>query len=142
MARNASAIILLGALVLLLTVPVQMVTASSSEDVKKEAKEAWASFKNYLHDQKHDAVQYGRKLLKKTETEIDELEAKAGKASGEAKDEYRNSIENLKQLRDKAAKKLDDLENSSGDAWDASKEGFAEAYDDLYKAYKEAAAKF
>jgi hypothetical protein len=142
MAKNAAAAILLGALALLLTLPVGVTAASSSEDVKKESKEAWAAFKDYLHDQKHDAVEYGRKQLKKADAEIEELEGKADKAYGEAKDEYHQTIKNLKKLRAEAGKKLDELENSSGDAWDASKEGFVKAYEDLYDAYKDAKAKF
>ena len=98
MARIAAAAFLLGALVLFMTLPAQVTAASSSEDVKKESKEAWSAFKDYLHDQKHDAVEYGRKQLKKADAEIDELEVKADKASGEAKDEYRKTIKNLKKL--------------------------------------------
>jgi hypothetical protein len=110
--------------------------------ISKEMGEAWETFKSYVVDQKNDAVKHGNEMLEKADAEIEVLEGKAAKASGDAKAQYEKEIKNLKKKRAQAAVKLDDLENSSADAWDSTKDGFADAYKDLHDAYKEAVGKF
>jgi hypothetical protein len=65
-------------------------------------------------DKRNDAVAHGKDLLKKTDAEIDILQAKADEASGDA----------------------------SADSWDDAKDGFTEAYKALHDAYKDAVANF
>ena len=115
---------------------------TTSEDLAKESKEAYAAFKAYMVDKKNDAVAHGKELLKKTDAEIDKLQAQADEASGDAKVAYEKEIDNLKEKRAAAAKKLDELGDASADSWDDAKEGFTEAYKALYDAYKEALANF
>ena len=93
-------------------------------------------------DKKNDAVEHGKELLKKTDAEIDKLQAEADEASGDAKIAYEEEIDNLKEKRAAAAKQLDELGDASADSWDDAKEGFTEAYKALYDAYKEALANF
>lgn len=142
MFRNIAAGILLGIVMLVFALPVTTTATTSSKDVSKETSEAWETFKDYLHDQKHEAIEHGKDLLKKADAKIADMEAKADSVADDAKGEYRESIARLKKLRAEAGKKLDGLENSSSAAWDSSKEGFAKAYQDLYNAYKDASAKF
>ena len=104
---------------------------TTSEDLAKESKEALEAFKAYMVDKKNDAVAHGKELLKKTDAEIDKLQAKADEASGDAKEK-----------RAAAAQTLDDLGDASADSWDDAKAGFTEAYKALYDAYKEAVANF
>ena len=115
---------------------------TTSENLAKETKEAFEAFKAYMVDKKNDAVEHGKELLKKTDAEIDKLQAEADEASGDAKVAYEEEIDNLKEKRAAAAKKLDELEDASADSWDDAKEGFTEAYKALYDAYKEALANF
>jgi len=115
---------------------------TTSEDLAKESKEAYEAFKAYMVDKKNDAVAHGKELLKKTDAEIDKLQAQADEASGDAKVAYEEEIDNLKEKRAAAAKKLDELGDASADSWDDAKEGFTEAYKALYDAYKEALANF
>ena len=115
---------------------------TTSEDLARETKEAYEAFKAYMIDKKNDAVAHGKELLKKTDAEIDKLQAKADQATGDAKVAYQKEIENLKEKRAVAAKKLDELGDASADSWDDAKEGFTEAYQALYDAYKEAVANF
>ena len=142
MFRTAMVMIACFVVVMTPALPTGTAAAASSEEVKKETGEAWEAIKDYLHDQKHEATAHGHDLLKKVDAEIDELEAKAADASGDAKKEYSDTIKNLKKLRAEAGNKLDELENSSADASDSSKEGFSKAYKDLYHAYRDAKAKF
>jgi len=130
------------AMVVMSLVSVPTVGATSAEDVQKEMHDAWESFKSYMVDQKHKAVDHGKDLLQKADAEIELLEDKAAKASDDTKAEYQKEIKSLKQKRANAAKKLDELENASADSWDATKEGFVNAYKDLYDAYREAVEKF
>ena len=115
-------LILVAALALTFSQSTAMAAKTSSENLIKEAKETWAAFKDYLHDQRDEAVEHGKELLEKADAEIAELESKAAKTSGEAKDEYNKTIKNLKALRAEVAKKLEDLGNSTGAAWNSSKE--------------------
>lgn len=118
------------------------VAGTTSEDVARQTEDAAKTFKNYLIEKQKEAAAYGKTLLEKTDREIDALSAEAGEASGDAKDAYRETIDDLNQKRALAAKKLDELENASEDSWDAAKNGFAEAYEALYDAYREALVKF
>ena len=115
---------------------------STSENLHKETQEAWEAFKSDMADQLHKAVAHGKDLLEKTDAEIDKLEDKASRASGETRSRYNEEVKKLGQKRAKAAEKLDDLENATADRWDATKEGFVNAYRDLYDAYREALEKF
>ena len=139
-----SSIFVLAIVVMFLTFlqPMPVIGKTTSSEVSKKTEEAWETFKAYVVDQKDEAVADGNKLLKKADAKIEELEADAARASGDAKVEYEKSIKKLKEMRSDAAKKLDDLGNSSADAWDSAKDGFAKAYKDLHDAYKEAAGKF
>ena len=118
------------------------IAGTTSEDVARQAEDAAKTFRNYLIEKQKEAFAYGKTLLEKTDREIDALSAKADEASGDAKDAYRETIDDLKQKRAIAAKKLDELGDASEDSWDAAKKGFAEAYEALYDAYREALTKF
>ena len=74
------------------------------------------AFKAYMVGKKNDAVAHGKDLLKKTDGEIDKLQARADEASGDAKFAYEEEIENLKAKRAVAAKKLDELGDASADS--------------------------
>ena len=126
------------AIVTIFFLPNSVLSTSTSEDFHKEVHEAWEAFKAYVVDQKHKAVEHGKDLLHKADVRIEELEAKADKASGETKTRYQQEVKVLKEKRANAARKLDELENASADGWESSKEGFSQAYKDLYDAYKKA----
>jgi predicted phage tail protein len=108
----------------------------------KPAGDAWSNIKSFSIEKKNQAVAYGRELMSDTDARIAELEAKAAKASTEAKVKYEKEIEQLKATHKKAAAKLDSMEQAGGGAWGEAKQGFADAYRDLQGAYKKAAAKF
>jgi peptidoglycan hydrolase CwlO-like protein len=142
MVRSTRLMFIMGVLFFIISQPLSVVGKTSSSDVSKEMGEAWETFKSYVVDQKSDAVQYGKEMLKKADAEIEKLEGEAAKASGDAKVKYEKEIKNLKTKRANAAEQLDQLENSSADAWDSTKDGFADAYKDLHDAYTEAVDSF
>ncbi len=117
-------------------------TTTTAADVSRQTGEAWNSIKAYSVDKKDEAVAYGKRLLKDTDAKIAELEAKASKASGDAKARYEKEIKDLKVTRANAAAKLEKMEKASGGAWNDAKQGFADAYKDLQNAYAKAVDKF
>ena len=99
------------------------------------------NIKSYTVEKKDEAVAYGRKLVRETDREIDALERKASKASGEAKAQFRSDIKELKAKRNEASKKLDQMGKATAGAWDEAKNGFADAYKDLQDGYDKAVKK-
>lgn len=142
MIRTLTMILFLLASLMVVPQPEPAIAGTSAQDVAQKAKETLQTIKAYLLEKKHEAVAHGKTLLEKTDREIDALSAKADDASGDAKDAYREAIENLKQKRAVAAKKLDELGDASEDSWDDAKQGFSEAYKALYDAYREALVRF
>ena len=142
MVRSTIFVLLIGAMISMFAHPTLVIGKTTSTDVSEKAHNAWETFKAYIVEQKHEAVEHGKELLKKADAKIEEMESNAAKASGDTKAEYQKSIKKLKKMRANASKKLDKLEKSSASTWDSAKDGFAEAYKDLYDAYKEATEKF
>ena len=141
--KHATALLLLiAALVIAIPLSGPAIGETTSDELAKESKEAFEAFKAYMVEKKNDAIEHGKVLLDKTDTEIDVLQAKAEEASGDTKAAYQKEIDNLKHKREVAAKKLDELEDASADSWDDAKNGFTEAYKALYDAYREAVANF
>jgi hypothetical protein len=114
----------------------QSATTAEKKDLDKKTADAWESLKNYTHAKKNDAVAYGSKLMKQTDTQIKQLQAKASKASGDAKAEYNRQIAALKDKQFDAGKKLREMRDATAASWDAAKDGFADAYKDLRDTYK------
>jgi uncharacterized protein YukE len=142
MKRAIILLAVIAALVIAIPLSGPTIGQTTSDELAKETKEAMEAFKAYMVEKKNDAVAHGKDLLKKTDAEIDKMQAKADEASGDAKVAYQKEIEDLKQKREVAAKKLGELGDASSDSWDDAKEGFTEAYKALYDAYKEAVANF
>jgi hypothetical protein len=68
---------------------------TTSEDLAKESKEAC---KAQRVDKKNEALAHGKALLKKTDTEIDKLQAQADEASDDANVAYEEEIDNLAHM--------------------------------------------
>jgi F0F1-type ATP synthase membrane subunit b/b' len=97
MARSTTLLLVIGVMFFMISQPLPAVGKTSSSDVSKEMGEAWETFKSYVVDQKHDAVKHGNEMLEKADAEIEVLEGKASKASGDAKAQYEKEIKNLKK---------------------------------------------
>ena len=142
MTRSTVILAAVGVMLLILSVPAAVMGSTTASDVTSKAKETWETFKAYVIDQKGQAVEHGKEILKEVDAKIEELQAKASEASGEVKARYQEEIEKLKALRARCAEKLDALQDSSAEAWDAAKQGFTDASQDLHRAYDEAVQKF
>ncbi len=73
---------------------------------------------------------------------LDEMHAKADQASGDAKQEWTQKIENLKSKRDELQQHLADMKSSSDEAWNSLKTGFQNAWDEFSNSVEEAKSKF
>ncbi len=141
MVRSTLLMLVICAMFSMFTQPALVNGDTTASGVSEKTHKAWESFKAYVIDQKHEAVQHGKELLKEADAKIEKLKSKAAKASGDTKVQYQKSIEKLQKMRANTSKKLDKLEKSSANTWESTKHGFAEAYKDLHNAYKEATKK-
>ena len=68
---------------------------------------------------------------------VDELKAKADKATGDEKPKLEAKLKDATAKRDAAKKKLEELEKAAADKWDAINKEAASAFDEAKKAVKE-----
>jgi len=116
--------------------------AVSSQDVKKEAKEAYDATKAYTQEQIQGFRQETEDKLAQYKKDIDQLQAKAERLEGNARTKAEQQLEVLRQKRDEVSEKLKDLSSSSADAWGQIKSGVDAALADLGSAYQKAVNEF
>ena len=76
--------------------------------------------------------------LKSWDNELSRYQEKANKLSGDAKNQYQESITNLKERKDRLQEKLDNLRQSSDNAWKELKAGFEKSWSDLRESFSKA----
>jgi DNA repair exonuclease SbcCD ATPase subunit len=76
------------------------------------------------------------------DVEIDELNARAGKAKAEAKTEHLNQIDDLRAKKEAAQNQMKQLQAAGDDAWDEMKAGVEKSWAELTGAFASAFAKF
>ena len=73
--------------------------------------------------------------------EIEKLRKKADQLGADARDKYREQIEDLRARQETARKKLEDLKRTGGEAWEDLRHGAEAALDELKKGVEGAVAK-
>jgi Skp family chaperone for outer membrane proteins len=73
--------------------------------------------------------------------EIEKIRKKADQLGADAKDKYREQIEDLRARQETARKKLEDLKRTGGEAWEDLRHGAEAALDELKKGVEGAVAK-
>jgi uncharacterized coiled-coil DUF342 family protein len=73
--------------------------------------------------------------------EIEQLRKKADKLGGDAREKYKEQIEELRARQETARKKLEDLKRTGGEAWEDFRSGAEAALDELKKGVEGAIAK-
>jgi len=94
MVRSIILILVIGTMISMFAYPTPVIGKTTSTDVSEKAHDTWETFKAYVIDQKHKAVEHGKELLKKSDTKIEEMESKAAKASGDTKPNIRSPLRN------------------------------------------------
>jgi ElaB/YqjD/DUF883 family membrane-anchored ribosome-binding protein len=122
--------------------PQNKTEAVSTQDVKKDTKQAYDTTKAYTQEQIQAFRQQTETKLNEYEKDIDQLQSKAEKLRGDAKVKAEQQLTALRQKRDAVLKKLKELSSSSGNAWDQIKSGIDATMKDLEDTYKKAAAEF
>lgn len=103
----------------------------STEDVKKETKEAIGTAMDYAKQERDEFVGKAQKELDEINPKMEELKKKAQEATGEAKVKLDEQIKRLQQEQKAAAEKLDKLKSATGEAWKDLKAGVQAAIDHL-----------
>ena len=80
--------------------------------------------------------------LKEWDAKLDQLSAKAQKATADARINYENELEGLKARRGVAQKKLEELGQRGENAWEDMKDGIERVWDEMGKAVEKVAARF
>jgi hypothetical protein len=80
--------------------------------------------------------------LHQWDVEIDELNARAGRANVEARTEHLNQIDDLRAKKEAAQSQMKQLQGAGDDGWDAMKAGVEKSRSELMGAFANAFAKF
>jgi predicted small secreted protein len=106
--------------------------------VKEDSRQA----ADYTYEKKEE---YQRSLAAQTrelDVKIDELKAKAGRASDAVKAEFARDMEALDRQKAVLAQKMEAVKASSASAWDDVKAGANSAMDSVKQTYEKAKARF
>jgi chromosome segregation ATPase len=80
--------------------------------------------------------------LKEWDAKLDQLSAKAQKATADARINYENELESLRARRAVANRKLEELGQRGESAWEDMKDGVEKVWDEMGKAMEKVAARF
>ncbi|HEX9125508.1 MAG TPA: coiled coil domain-containing protein [Methylomirabilota bacterium] len=114
-----------------------LVGCNTAAGVKEDSRQA----ADYTYDKKEE---YQRKLaaeMKELDVKIDELKAKAGRASDSVKAEFAKDMEALDRQKGVLAQKMEAVKTSSASGWNDVKAGANSAMDSVKQTYEKAKAK-
>jgi hypothetical protein len=114
----------------------------TSEDVKKETKEAYETAVEYSKQQKEEILRQMQAKLDQYKQNIEKLKIKTELMGQGLKADFDRRIEELQAKQEAAEEKLSELKSSSGKAWSDIKEGLDQAMLDLDQAYVDARSQF
>lgn len=86
---------------------------------------------------KEEFKQKTRDVLDELADYITKLEDKAGEIAEDAKEEYRDRLENLKEIKNNLALKLEEYEQIADSKWDVVKESAGSFFATVADAWKE-----
>jgi len=114
-----------------------LVGCNTAAGVKEDSRQA----ADYTYDKKEE---YQRKLaaeMKELDVKLDELKAKAGRASDSVKAEFAKDMEALDRQKAVLAEKMEAVKTSSASGWNDVKAGANSAMDSVKQTYEKAKAK-
>jgi hypothetical protein len=86
---------------------------------------------------KDEALKTYKTQLSGFDKQVDDLKAKADKATGDEKGKLEAKWKDAAAKREVAKKKLEELEKAAADKWDAAEKEAKTAFEDVTKAVKE-----
>jgi predicted small secreted protein len=114
-----------------------LVGCNTASGVKEDSRQA----ADYTYEKKEE---YQRKLtaeMRELDVKIDELKAKAGRASDSVKAEFARDMEALDRQKAVLAEKMEAVKSASASKWDDVKAGTNSAMDSVKQTYEKAKAK-
>ena len=106
--------------------------------VKEDSRQA----ADYTYEKKEEYQRALAAQMRELDVKIDELKAKAGRASDAVKAEFARDMEALDRQKAVLAQKMDAVKSSSASAWNDVKAGANSALDSVKQAYEKAKARF
>ena len=97
---------------------------------------------DYTYEKKEEYQQALAAQMRDLDTRIDELKAKAARASDAVKAEFARDMDALDRQKAVLAQKMDAVKVSSASAWNGVKAGANSAMDSITQTYLRAAARF
>ena len=97
---------------------------------------------DYTYEKKEEYQRALATQMQELDVKIDELKAKAGRASDAVKAEFARDMEALDRQKAVLAQKMEAVQASSASAWNDVKAGANSAMDSVKQAYEKAKARF
>ncbi len=115
---------------------------TTTQEVKREIKEAYNAVKNYTADQRDEAVKKVKVTLEMIDGQIESMENSIAKKWDQmdqaARRQARSTLAALRKQRNELAEWYGGLKYSSAEAWGQVKNGFLNSYEALSKAFGKA----
>jgi predicted small secreted protein len=106
--------------------------------VKEDSRQA----ADYTYEKKEEFQRALAAQMRELDVKIDELKAKAGRASDAVKAEFARDMEVLDRQKAVLAQKMEAVKTSSASAWNDVKAGANSAMDSVKQTYENAKARF
>jgi predicted small secreted protein len=106
--------------------------------VKEDSRQAT----DYTYEKKEEYQRTLAAQMRELDVKIDELKAKAGRASDAVKAEFARDMEALDRQKAVLAQKMEAVKASSASAWNDVKAGANSAMDSITQTYERAKARF
>ena len=111
---------------------------NTAAGVKEDSRQA----ADYTYEKKEEYQRALAAQMRELDIKIDELKAKAARASDAVKAEFARDLEALDRQKAVLAQKMEAVKASSASAWDDVKAGANSAMDSVRQTYEKAKARF
>lgn len=119
---------------------------TTTDEVKKEVKEAVQAIKNYSAEQRDQAVKEVKIALENLDARIDRMQNSMEKKWSEmdqaSREKYKETLTSLRKERNELSEWYGGMQHSSAEAWEHVKNGFVEGYEAMANAFDQAESEF
>lgn len=122
--------------------PVTEKQATTTQDIKKEAKKLTDTALAYSLEQKEKYTEQILERLAQYNLKFMTLDRKVGALSDQARNDMMGEIANVNAKKNQVTARMRELQASTGEAWKDLKVGMDKAIDDLDKSYKQAMSRY
>ncbi len=116
--------------------------ATTTQDIKKEAKELADTALAYSIEQKEKYTEQVLERLAQYNLKFMDLDRKVSTLSDQARNDMMGEIANVNAKKNQVTAKMRELQSSTGEAWKDIKVGLDKAIDDLDETYKQVMSRY